>query len=81
MPIFRVKMERRLLEEVVVYVEADTVGDIFLLDDETREKLVTHANNYEWWDGDTIGREEVIEALPQHKPVGNCIFKMDKGDK
>ena len=76
MSIYRVKLSRIVRDEVVVFVEAESSEDIMGMDDEARERLVTHADNVENWDGDTVGQEVVEEVHLQYDSVGNHIFKL-----
>jgi len=77
--VYLVKMQRTVVEEVEFYVEADSVQDI--LDKDTRATLVAHADNCEYWDGDTVGVESVVSVTAGVDPGGEGVLRLRKEEK
>jgi hypothetical protein len=77
--VYLVKMQRTVIEEVEFYVEADSVHDI--LDRDARATLVAHADNCEYWDGDTVGVESVVRVNADVDPGGSGVLRLRKEEK
>lgn len=62
MPFFKVLLRREVVEEVQIFVEADdaAIRDILIAN---VERAITHADNCECWEGDTV-RESVEAIIP-----------------
>ena len=74
--VYRVKLQRVVVDEVEFYVEADSVQDI--LDKDTRDKLVDYADRQAYWDGETVGLETVLSVTAEVDPGGDSVLRLGK---
>jgi len=79
MPIFRVILVRRVVEESTVYVEADERPDLYDDLEQEESAIETHADNTSTWEGD-VEHIRVVYAHRIEKSPGPPVLKL-KRDK